>query len=200
MFLINFRILEFFNTTPEEYEVIFTSGATAAIKIISQHFQWYNGSKFLKQISTHNQTNFNCEGNNKVHLNDSENPQSTKLNFGAFVYMQENHTSVLGMREDANNNGASVYSVPSKQLSSFFQNYENQNKTPQSSTKKDTSQNSCDAINEKPCLFAYSAQCNYSGSKYPLKWINFAQNGALNPLLYQKSSNCKEGLVNLEKG
>jgi molybdenum cofactor sulfurtransferase len=29
-------------------------------------------------------------------------------------------------------------------------------------------------------LFAYSAQCNYSGLKYPLSWVSKVQNGVLN--------------------
>ena len=37
-------------------------------------------------------------------------------------------------------------------------------------------------LNEKPgsnSLFVYSAQCNFSGLKYPLKWISDAHAGAL---------------------
>ncbi|CAL8284479.1 unnamed protein product [Arctogadus glacialis] len=37
---VRYRILQHFNTTPEEYSVIFTSGSTAALKLVSEAFPW----------------------------------------------------------------------------------------------------------------------------------------------------------------
>ncbi|KAK5853676.1 hypothetical protein PBY51_014809 [Eleginops maclovinus] len=37
---VRYRILEHFNTTPEEYSVIFTSGCTAALKLVAESFPW----------------------------------------------------------------------------------------------------------------------------------------------------------------
>ncbi|XP_077469060.1 molybdenum cofactor sulfurase isoform X1 [Stigmatopora argus] len=37
---VRYRILQHFNTTPEEYSVIFTSGCTAAIKLVAEAFPW----------------------------------------------------------------------------------------------------------------------------------------------------------------
>ncbi|XP_077437690.1 molybdenum cofactor sulfurase [Vanacampus margaritifer] len=37
---VRYRILQHFNTTPEEYSVIFTSGCTAAIKLAAEVFPW----------------------------------------------------------------------------------------------------------------------------------------------------------------
>ncbi|XP_037126696.1 molybdenum cofactor sulfurase [Syngnathus acus] len=37
---VRYRILQHFNTTPEEYSVIFTSGSTAAIKLAAEVFPW----------------------------------------------------------------------------------------------------------------------------------------------------------------
>lgn len=34
------RILQHFNTNPEEYTIIFTSGCTAALKLVAESFQW----------------------------------------------------------------------------------------------------------------------------------------------------------------
>lgn len=34
------RILQHFNTTPEEYSVIFTSGCTAAVRVVADSFPW----------------------------------------------------------------------------------------------------------------------------------------------------------------
>lgn len=38
-------------------------------------------------------------------------------------------------------------------------------------------------------LFVYPAQCNFSGSKYPLTWIDHVRNGVLNDLIKEKSKN-----------
>uniref|UniRef100_A0A674MDZ3 Molybdenum cofactor sulfurase n=1 Tax=Takifugu rubripes TaxID=31033 RepID=A0A674MDZ3_TAKRU len=37
---VRYRILQHFNTTPEEYSVIFTSGSTAALKVVAESFPW----------------------------------------------------------------------------------------------------------------------------------------------------------------
>ncbi|XP_056465404.1 molybdenum cofactor sulfurase isoform X2 [Gadus chalcogrammus] len=37
---VRYRILQHFNTTPEEYSVIFTSGSTAGLKLVSEAFPW----------------------------------------------------------------------------------------------------------------------------------------------------------------
>lgn len=39
------------------------------------------------------------------------------------------------------------------------------------------------------CLFVYPAQCNFSGTKYSLNWINKVQNNALNEITNQNSVN-----------
>ncbi|KAM6998058.1 molybdenum cofactor sulfurase isoform 2-T2 [Tautogolabrus adspersus] len=37
---VRYRILQHFNVTPEEYSVIFTSGCTAALKLVAESFPW----------------------------------------------------------------------------------------------------------------------------------------------------------------
>lgn len=44
-------------------------------------------------------------------------------------------------------------------------------------------------VKGRNCLFAYSGQCNFSGSKAPLEWIREVQEGALNGLLTTKPIN-----------
>ncbi|CAK9823391.1 Molybdenum cofactor sulfurase [Anthophora retusa] len=138
-----YLILDHFHTSCEEYSVIFTSGATASLKIIADTFLF---SKDQKNIS----------------------------HSGYFVYTQDNHTSVLGMREPvakkgikvtclSHSNAFEIFNSPSKSLSSLSQ--ENSNS-----------------------LFAYPAQCNFSGLKYPLTWINDVQNGALSNVVSNKST------------
>ncbi|KAM3605669.1 uncharacterized protein V6R79_002657 [Siganus canaliculatus] len=38
--MVRYRVLQHFNTTPEEYSVIFTSGCTAALKLVAESFPW----------------------------------------------------------------------------------------------------------------------------------------------------------------
>ena len=40
------RILKFFNASPLEYSVIFTSGATGALHTVGEVFPWSKDSKF----------------------------------------------------------------------------------------------------------------------------------------------------------
>ncbi|XP_057668674.1 molybdenum cofactor sulfurase 3 isoform X1 [Diorhabda carinulata] len=89
---------------------------------------------------------------------------------GTLVYLENNHTSVLGMRN---------YTKNSKELKTVdaFTNL----------TKKIISPNTdCCSYNN---LFVYPAQCNFSGTKYPLKWIDNVKKGALNTIVDTKSVN-----------
>lgn len=55
----SYRVLQHFNTTPEEYSVIFTSGCTAALKLVAESFPWRShtesqaGSHFCYLTDSH---------------------------------------------------------------------------------------------------------------------------------------------------
>eukprot|EP01122_Echinamoeba_exundans_P014892 TRINITY_DN685_c0_g1_i1.p1 TRINITY_DN685_c0_g1~~TRINITY_DN685_c0_g1_i1.p1 ORF type:complete len:777 (-),score=86.53 TRINITY_DN685_c0_g1_i1:140-2470(-) len=48
------QILHFFNTNRKEYSVIFTSGATAGLKMVGECFPWASGSAFAYSKHCHN--------------------------------------------------------------------------------------------------------------------------------------------------
>uniref|UniRef100_A0A1J3IJS7 Molybdenum cofactor sulfurase n=1 Tax=Noccaea caerulescens TaxID=107243 RepID=A0A1J3IJS7_NOCCA len=48
------QVLEYFNASPEDYSCIFTSGATAALKLVGETFPWRNDSNFLYTMENHN--------------------------------------------------------------------------------------------------------------------------------------------------
>ncbi|KAJ0004910.1 hypothetical protein NQD34_011124 [Periophthalmus magnuspinnatus] len=50
---VRYRILQHFNTDPEEYSVIFTSGSTAALKLVAESFPWSPGSVFSYLTDNH---------------------------------------------------------------------------------------------------------------------------------------------------
>lgn len=87
---------------------------------------------------------------------------------GAFVYAQENHTSVLGMREVVADKCSTIISLPSEELSKIFSS--NLKSDNHHANYQDTLANS---------LFVFSAQCNFSGVKHPLSWVGMSQAGIL---------------------
>ncbi|XP_044728326.1 molybdenum cofactor sulfurase, partial [Chrysoperla carnea] len=123
---IRFKILQHLNTTSEEYTIIFTQSATAALKNVGEYFHYNNG--------------------------------------GIFAYTQDNHTSVLGMRQYAEK----FHCILNKDLNDTFQS---------AYPKLDKN------ISDTNSLFVYPAQSNFNGAKYPLEWIQKVQNGCLNHLL-----------------
>jgi molybdenum cofactor sulfurtransferase len=62
------------------YEIVFTSGTTDAMRIVAERFPWSNQSD--KSILHHDE-------------------QCNTLNSSMFVYAQNSHTSVIGIREEA---------------------------------------------------------------------------------------------------
>lgn len=126
-----------FNTNPEEYSIIFTSGATASLKIIGEYFSY-------------------------------RTPKGTSE--GTFAYLQDNHTSALGIRHYAKNSRAIKSSDAFSAMSGRVAGPTN-------------------ALREHNSLFVYPAQSNFSGAKYPLSWIDAVKNGALNKICSTNSRN-----------
>ena len=85
------------------------------------------------------------------------------------MYLQDNHTSVLGMRDLVSQNGASVTCLTQDKAFEIF--------------RKPTISEKQTSICERNSLFVYSAQCNFSGLKYPLEWIKAVQNGNLDSII-----------------
>ncbi|XP_043480906.1 molybdenum cofactor sulfurase [Leptopilina heterotoma] len=148
---IRFRILEHFNVSSDEYSVIFTSGATASLKLVAETFEFKIKNETQK-----------------------EEDEEEKSKNGYFIYLHDNHTSVLGMRDlISKNRGAHVVCLPHHLAFETFREstiIEREISNPKSNS-----------------LFVYSAQCNFSGFKYPLEWIEKAQN-ALNNFTSSKKN------------
>ncbi|XP_022919276.2 molybdenum cofactor sulfurase 3 [Onthophagus taurus] len=121
--IIRLKCLKHFNTTPDKYSIIFTSGATESLKIIGESFDY---------------------------------------NEGSFVYLEDNHTSVLGMRDFAEKTKVILCDE-----ADFLLN----------KSSRFTEEN---LMTQNNSLFVYPAQSNFNGKKYPLTWIKNIQNGVLN--------------------
>ncbi|KAI4457573.1 molybdopterin cofactor sulfurase mosc [Holotrichia oblita] len=94
------------------------------------------------------------------HFNTNSDEYSVIFTSGATAYLQDNHTSVLGMRNNASNIKMLEHNQAFDLLNSDSINI-----------ISDNTENS---------LFVYPAQCNFSGTKYPLHWIDKVQRGSLN--------------------
>lgn len=84
-----------------------------------------------------------------------------------FAYTEDNHTSVLGMRESAPVITNRLCLTRSKAYEAL------DNDIPLSSKKMHYTADS------RNSLFVYPAQSNFSGTKYPLNWIETCRYGAL---------------------
>ncbi|KAJ8733192.1 hypothetical protein PYW08_001490 [Mythimna loreyi] len=136
-------ILKHFNTDPSNYSVIFTAGTTSALKLVVESFQFS--------------------------IEEPEDEQSTS---GSFVYLRDNHTSVLGLREIASEKNADVIHISHEDfLEALNQNYEKLN-----TQRRVKFPNKSDANT----LLAYPAQSNFNGYKYPIDRIQHIKNGCLN--------------------
>jgi molybdenum cofactor sulfurtransferase len=157
-------VLQHFNTDLNDYSIVFTSGATHALKLVAESFDWTdNSTKNDKSIPT--QTGCKERGTNGCGAENDSNLHGR--NAGTFMYLQDNHTSVLGMRELARKHGAHVCCLSHEEAFQCFLDCG----CPDLSTYSVCDGNS---------LFVYPAQCNYSGVKYPLSWVSKVQNGVLN--------------------
>ncbi|XP_074844071.1 molybdenum cofactor sulfurase isoform X2 [Carettochelys insculpta] len=131
---VRYRILQHFNTTAEDYTVIFTSGSTAALKLVAETFPWI--------------------------------PEGSRQPSSRFCYLTDSHTSVVGMRGITAT--MNVLSVPVKPKEILL------------SEKNGVPAEQGDCMT--PHLFCYPAQSNFSGTRYPLSWIQGIKSGKLCPV------------------
>ncbi|CAL1391251.1 unnamed protein product [Linum trigynum] len=48
------QVLDYFNASPKDYKCIFTSGATAALKLVGEAFPWSGSSSYMYTMENHN--------------------------------------------------------------------------------------------------------------------------------------------------
>ena len=208
-------VLQHFNTDSSHYDVIFTSGCTAALKLLAESFPWSAGCKMDPETAESAGSLRNCEetGSSKdnvhrtgptgitnqasLHRNSSlmvddlrTNPQCTEVLYlsdtikksedagtgkdlsfvidngsSIFCYLEDNHTSVVGMRESARHHGARIVCTTA------------QNVKTNGHRLNTTDRSSCIQKQSQVHLFAYPAQSNFSGQKYPLSWTRLLPSG-----------------------
>lgn len=83
-----------------------------------------------------------------------------------FCYLTDNHTSVVGMRKVAS--AMNVTSIPVKPEDMW--------------SLEERGARTCEADCQLPHLFCYPAQSNFSGTRYPLSWIEEVKSGQRSPV------------------
>ncbi|KNC86534.1 hypothetical protein SARC_01307 [Sphaeroforma arctica JP610] len=146
------RVLRFFNTTSSTHTLVFTSGATGGMSILANSFPW-EGAQCKS-----------CLGERK---------ETSCGNTASFTYLNSNHTSVVGVRGMAEHSGARISTLTANEMQRLAT--ESMTRTDERPSKACTSRR-----RTRHCLFAYPAQCNFSGTRYPLEWVDCVQSGDLN--------------------
>lgn len=181
------------NASAEDFALIFVNSATGGIKLIGESFQY--GDTELQDGGTEFQdgdTDFHY-GDTDFQYGDTEfedgadalkslrsdyaNQCDDKVkplddNFqdgvdgvkdASLIYLENNHTSVLGMREQARRGGVRSGCISNAECAKRC------SVSPKPRSHGDG----------PPGLFVYPAQSNFSGVRYPLKWIRSVKSGAL---------------------
>ena len=149
-----------FHTTLEKHHVVFTSGATGALKLLAENFDWSKESEF--------------------------------------VFLEDSHTSVVGIREIAKRERSSFRCITESELNDALCNHIGNlcvsgkkcvagvesnyiAKLPRESSEGKEARN-CTNLN----LFSYPAMSNFCGRKYPHSWIPQIKQGFLSLCPAQK--------------
>ncbi|KAM3967146.1 molybdenum cofactor sulfurase [Aphomia sociella] len=148
----------------------------------------------IEQIRCHILRHFNTDPSNYSLVFTSGTTQSLKLvaesfqfatdenevlNCGSFVYLRDNHTSVLGLREIAAEKNVDIIHISHED---FLKVLDPTEVTPSTNWKEKYK-------NEGNTLLVYPAQSNFNGYKYPIDCIDNIKEGCLNR--YIKKHLCK---------
>ncbi|KAJ3433076.1 molybdenum cofactor sulfurase [Anaeramoeba flamelloides] len=129
------KLLEYFNTNPSQYSVVFTSGTTQALKLVGETFPFSRDSKF--------------------------------------AYLNQNHNSVIGIREYALLKQSSFLSLKEEGVQQFIKDEKENWNENENKNKNENGEGEEEEEEEEVTfnLFAYPAESNFDGSKYDLNWI-----------------------------
>ncbi|KAL4161092.1 hypothetical protein PRNP1_001648 [Phytophthora ramorum] len=128
------QLLKFFSASEDEYTLVFTSGATAALKLVGESFPWSEDSTFAHSI--------------------------------------DSHTSVIGIRGYAAAGGAKVDCVGLEELEE--QEYDAVDEEEELSACSPSTESS---ESTPMSLFAFPAECNFSGTRHSLGLVDRIRTG-----------------------
>lgn len=144
------RVVRYFNTTLSEYSVIFTSGATAALHLLSETFPWSNSSRFTYLEQSHN----SVLGIRELCLHHG----------GDFCALRESEVNV----EHPESSQCNACGHTDKSTPTYMA----------AAAAAAATQTTTEGQQDQPLpyhLFAFPAQDNFAGIKYNLSWIDHIQ-------------------------
>ncbi|XP_023952640.2 molybdenum cofactor sulfurase [Bicyclus anynana] len=106
------------------------------------------------------------------------NSKDDENSHGSYIYLRDNHTSVIGLRELAEQKNADIIHIS-------HDDFLNSLKTCKKGKLRCTETN----MSKSNTLLAYPAQSNFNGYKYPLDCVEKIKNGCLNS--YLKTQLCE---------
>ncbi len=154
-------ILDHFGTDASHYDVIFTSGCTRSMQLVGESFPWASNSQLRNKILPVQYISTKCD---VIEMHNTAHDPGGSI----FCYLEDNHTSAIGIREIAADCGAQLVCVNEDCLVLNTNN----SKHTTSACKPSSCEPATDTLYH---LFAYPAQSNFNGRKYPLSWINSVQ-------------------------
>nr|CAB3468709.1 unnamed protein product [Digitaria exilis] len=145
------QVLKYFNASPRDYKCIFTSGATAALKLVGECFPWSRDSCYMYTMENHNSVlgirEYALSKGATVSAVDVEELVEPSKNHGSDSLFKVSKRSNQRRGDDA-----------------FLHNYQNGNLTGISAGN---------TLN----LFAFPSECNFSGHKFNLSLVNLIKEG-----------------------
>eukprot|EP00047_Mylnosiga_fluctuans_P008441 m.7256 g.7256 ORF g.7256 m.7256 type:complete len:779 (-) comp2177_c0_seq2:312-2648(-) len=149
------RVLRHFGVSESEYEVVFTRGATDALRILCDA---------IALVPTRDPTHIAAAHASLEVPAAPDDGQSS-----VFAYLRENHTSVVACREPLLDRGVRVHCTEEKEIRVLAEG----------SPCHVHGNTPCSDASSVPYVLAYPAQCNFSGRRYPLSWVSAARAGRL---------------------
>jgi len=151
------------------YHIIFTSGATEALRIVAEHFPWQ------------------AEDEDVQYEDDAHDKPSRSM----LLYPPNAHTSVIGMRACALQKGASFQCVP---ISSFIQTVHALSQNHPGNKDNDMDGQPC----KSSCnLIVLPLECNFSGQRYDTLFDNLRT--TIQTISHQKSPRKWYTLLDISK-
>ncbi|XP_062229533.1 molybdenum cofactor sulfurase [Phragmites australis] len=144
------QVLKYFNASPRDYKCIFTSGATAALKLVGECFPWSRDSCYMYTMENHN----SVLGIREYALSKGANVLAVDVTEAVHPSMNHGSDSLFKISRHSNQRrGDDV----------LLHNYQSGSPTAISGNNLN--------------LFAFPSECNFSGHKLNLSLVKFIKEG-----------------------
>ncbi|CAD6335891.1 unnamed protein product [Miscanthus lutarioriparius] len=147
---VRHQVLKYFNASPRDYKCIFTSGATAALKLVGECFPWSRDSCYMYTMENHN----SVLGIREYAL--SKGATVSAVDVEEVVDPSKNHESDRLFK-------VSKHSNQRRGDDLLLHNYQNGRLTAISGNNLN--------------LFAFPSECNFSGHKFNLSLVKLIKEG-----------------------